>query len=701
MIPYRVLLPVMGAGATFVLGVALSFSALPTGWAIAVIAIAALFVVLATERLVHVVDVFTAWSLDARSIAFRLIAVAVLLDGVMAAALVITGLNTLLTWLLGLAALTTVQVLAGALANTYLGRLHPRLAQERQRRAEAAQTARGHDLVPQTLTRNETNPDEPPVSHDILVMRAALQKIKLGWLVIKEAEPLQDSDGVFFGIRFRVQITAEAMSNPKRRSISTDSAEPIAVALSELLNQELETRWVGVQGLKRAGGYTITVTTQDVMARLYPFIDEDDWADISEPALIGYGLDAREVRLNLQKHGQYIGKTRSGKTSLINGVLAYLTRCHNAVVWICGTMKLYDMLAGWLEIYLDTGEEMPFDFVAFGPQDTAECLAGLLRVGRYRQSLPLSKRVNLPDIVCILDEASFALRNTTVTVTVDGRELTISATCGDIAQGVGSAGCWLKYSTQRDTNDQLGPAGGDVQAQVGYTAAFATQDGLSLGRQLGDFKLPSPGHKGEFYLRDDDGAPYPVLVKGRYMQEVDPKRPHLHDGLTVSEVSWSRRKFKTHLDEGSQRAAGDFYANRYTTVTQEFLDYLRGIKPSTGAPSKENDIEAEAIVLAQKMGLDYDTMPAEQKEAFRIAAQEMHNDVPVQDVKPAPKNRTELIVQILRDKDGPMSSADLIMAMHECGHEVKNEVAVYNLLGQLVTKNVLIKDDDRLYRLAG
>lgn len=711
MIPYKVFLPIIGAVTAFVVDFVLLIVGVSPGWAVAGIIFIAFVTTAATGHLIHIVDVFLEWSTDARTIAFRLIVAAILSDAVVAIVVAIQGFSALPEGLLWLVGVTVVQMLASSIADTYLGRLHPRALRERQRRAEAQEaTSTDLDLRGVALVRDEKAPNAPENSHDVLIMRMALKKVKLGWLLVRNPEPLHDGKE-FFGISFDIQITAEAMSNSKRRSLSVDSAEPIAVALSELLGKDLETRWIGIQKLARSGGYSITVTTQDVMARLYPFVDEDDWADINEPMLLGYGLNAKEVMLLLQKHGQFLGKTRSGKTSLINCVLAYVTRCKNAVVWVCGTMKLYDMLAAWLEIYLNTGVEMPFDLVACGPKDTAECLAALLRIGRYRQSLPLDEREGLPDIICILDEASFALRNTTIAIEIDGRKMTMSATCGDITQGVGSAGCWLKLSTQRDTNDQYGPSGGDIQAQMGYTASFATQDGLSIGRQLGDFKLPPPKHKGEFYLKDDDGAEYPIIVKGRYIQENDRKRPVLHDGITVKELSWSRQKFKTYLDEGSQRAAGDFYANRHTLVTQEFLDYLRR-KPEVGASTDASsggvsegvEFEAEAIELAEQMGMNYHDMPDAQQEAYRIAAEEMRKDVPdIPDVKPNMPVNGPLVDQVLwtiRRTAKPITSREIIDGMRDAGFEVKSEGSVHNLLGKLVGEKVLIKDVDRLFRLA-
>lgn len=731
MIPYKVFYPLAGALSTFALGVILIMAKVPLWGAIGGTVALALLTIALTERLVHVADVFINWSVDARTIAFRLIAVATLADAATVVMFVVYGLAAIPAVLLYLLLLAAFQVLVAFVAESYLARIRPRLVEARKVRELELRKARETREITlrgtSALERYGNNDEEPEEDQNVLKMRKALKSIGLGWLIIKNPQHLNDGKANF-GIRFDAQITAKAISSSKNRTFGVEHGEAIAVALSEMLGQELETRWIGIQKLKRAGGYSITVTIEDVMARIYPFEDVLEWADIQEPAPIGFGLDAKMATLLLRQHGQFIGMTRSGKSSLINCVIAYLTRCRNAVVWFCGTEKLYDILAEWLEVYEDKDEDMPFDWIMSGPQDTAEMLAALMRVGRYRQSLKKSLREGMPDIVCILDEAMFALSNTKVTAHFDGQDMMMSALARNITQGIGSAGCHLVLSTQRDTNDQYGPYGGDIAAQMGYTAAFGTQDGLSVGRLLGDFKLPPPEHKGEFLLKDNAGGRfYPERLKGQYVQEIDPGKPKLHNGATVAEVSWSRRKFPRKLDVGSQRSAGQTYLNRPTRVTEEFLNYLRNPsgnaapKGSADTPTVDEFIDhlmdagraenaeliEDAVELAKGMGLDYHTLPEADKEAFRIAAAEIGKDDDGEDEKkvepeaPSGLTRADQVVWVLRQAGHALSSADILNAIKSAGFEVKNDGSVYNLLGKLVTDGILTKNEDRLFGLPG
>jgi hypothetical protein len=484
-----------------------------------------------------------------------------------------------------------------------------------------------------TLARTR---DWADLSHDEQVMMAALASAGLGWLVMVGGEPIRDAARVF-GVAFQVRVPASrlATDGANKAVVPPDAAEPIAIALSEQIGVQLESRFVGVRKLPAAGLYSITTVIEDVMGRLYPYHDPRVQQQISRPAVCGYGIDTKPVQLLLTQHGQHIGKTRSGKTSLIHTLLAFMTACagndfelDNCVIWICGTEKLYDLVAAWLEVYLGTDFDPPFDWVARGPEDTLAMMISLMNVARYRQAVSMSQR-RWPTIICIMDEASFALKNKMVLDVYDGQPVTMSDMGGNIGQGAGSANCFLHYATQRDTNDQLGDRGGDIAAQTGFTTAFKISDQATIGRLMGDYRLPMPHQKGEFWLNGggEEGEEGPQLVKAPYIQEVDPTKRRLHDGLTIADVSWSRRHFRRPLDAESARAAGPAYAHRHQRVTPEFLAYTGGNSVASMSESTMRRPEplnvVEVLEAARVGGVDVAGMsPFEQRGFVEAIANE-------------------------------------------------------------------------------
>ena len=767
MLPYKVYYPCLASTITAGIGMLSAIVGVPLLLAVAVPAGLALVCVLIASRVVHGARLFSHWPNHAKTEAIRWIGVAGVADVLAVGALQLIGIHWWPVWLLGLLVLTGAQIGTAKLLEFWWLRLPPKAKATPAAEQAASTLPEQAALTAGPGTELELDHSRAmavrertwqQLSHDEQVMMTVLAELEFGWLVMVRYELITDDKSGVFGARFYVRVPpARAAEGLDKAAVPAGLAEPIAIGLSARMGVDLHSRWVSIQKQDAAGLYTITTVMEDVTARLYEYRDVLEWASIRKPMVCGYGIDAKAVSLLLAQHGQHIGRTRSGKSSLLNTLLAYMTRCEDCVVWICGTEKLYDLVAGWLECYLGTDAPLPFDWVANGAQDTVDMLCSLMTVARYRQSVRVQDRAGFNTIICIMDEASFALRKKNVWGVYDGQRVTMSQIAGMIGQGAGSAECWLHYATQRDTNDQLGDQGGDIQAQAGFTTAFMISDEAAIGRLMGDYKLQMPRNKGEFWLNDGSGS-YPQLVKSPYVQEVDPSKTKLHDGQTIEDISWSRRHFVRTLDEGSQRAAGPKYAARHTRMTDEFLAYLTGgmatpmptaeapaaqastARPSTPAePATEGAATAEKIVIGtgtclEAMAVDprevirfaelagvklFEMTPAEQ-DGFAMALGELLEQYGSLDAalaalrggKPAtdqpaapaaeasepaatsePTARRDRIVEIVTQAHEPMRSADIIAVLRAAGDPVANDVAVYNLLRQMVSRGELLKLD--------
>jgi hypothetical protein len=139
-----------------------------------------------------------------------------------------------------------------------------------------------------------------------------------------------------------------------------------------------------------------------------------------------------------------------------------------------------------------------------------------------------------------------------------------------LVRGCGSAGVYFHYSSQRATNDALGGLGGHINANIGVHTLFMTSDQDEIGRVTGDYKLEAPQKPGDFWIRPGHARPA-LFLKAPYLQD-----DTLHGGTPVSDIAWSRRKIEKELDPGSAQAAGDHYAQRFTTATHLLYPYLAG-----------------------------------------------------------------------------------------------------------------------------
>lgn len=381
-----------------------------------------------------------------------------------------------------------------------------------------------------------------------------------------------------YGINVDVSIPAGRKEGIK---LTPDDAERIAVGMSEVLGRPLHSDWVQIRKLPQAGWFRITIVEEDVMSRVHPFHDEPGWVSITDPVRWGYELDGTPYAVRLDRHGLVTGRARWGKSSLINVSWAHIMCAADAELWVAGSEKLYDALAGWLEPYRDRPEPHPFGLIKSGLQDTVDMLAALMRIARWRQKQPLHMR-RWPTIVGYVDEASFPLQRTDITAVYEGARLNASQLSAMIMRAAGSSGVWLWLASQRGTIDNWGPEGGLINSQAMVRVAFASADWAEVGRAMGDYRLSMPRHRGEAWVGASDQHDLPSRIKCEYIQEMDPQRDVLHNGPTVADVSWARRMFRVGpdgrnprgLDAGSAQIAGPIYQTRITHMGTELEAYL-------------------------------------------------------------------------------------------------------------------------------
>ena len=523
--------------------------------------------------------------------------------------------------------------------------------------------------------------------HTDKVMAAALLRAGFGHLKVLGHTVLGGDDDPY-GLEFLLSLPAG------KESPGNTAGEKIANGLREILKTPMRTGWVTLRKTPEAGTYNLTVLLRDVMADVINFQDDPTPTSITRPALVGYEVNRKPHYLSLTQHGQDIGKSRWGKSSLIHVKLAHITRCTDAVAWVCGTQKLYDLVAGWIEPYDGTDYPIPIDWICSGPADTLEMLCAGMRVARWRQRQPMSQRNGYQDIIIVLDEASFALENNSVRAAFEGQLVTMSHMAAMLSKGAGSGKVWLLRATQRSTQDHAGDHGGDVGTNVGYSCAFNSADWAEVGRLTGCYDLPMPSHRGEYWLNDtggtDDG---PVLLKAPYIQEVDPSKPKLHSGATVSQVAWERRHLHSTLDPGSTMAAGDAYRLRPTKMDDELREYL------TGEPAPPPEPGASAPGGGP-------LTPYEQGYAAVMASLA---DIPAQQAAPAAANapgvativgrktRADRIRDIIEAADSPLSPREILAELPNHGDRTDSYQAVINELIKLVTAGHVIKLDRGQY----
>ncbi|CAM3499657.1 hypothetical protein [Stackebrandtia soli] len=519
------------------------------------------------------------------------------------------------------------------------------------------------------------NPDPDPEDHRERVMQTALKSAGYGWIRIEHgsAEELRDDSGWRFGARLLSRAAARKTAVHKgkdktetaaKTSVTPETAEALAIALAELTGRHIESDWVRIRKEKGAGRYSITVASRDVMAEVIEYKDDLTPTSITTPALVGVEIDGTQRFGRLDQHTRNVGGSTAGKSALLHLELSHLTRCSDTIVWIGGTEKLYDLVAGWVEPYYNLNEATPIDWIANGATDTLEMMAAAMRLARWRQSRPMHLR-KWRSLVLILDEFSFMAKTTTAQVQYGGRWMTAADLASALLCGAASGGIHVHFASQRGTIDHYG--GGDVAANLAVDSAFRSKDFAELGRLSGDYHLPSPRHPGEYWRLSADDLP--VNLKVPYIQSVDPTKPRLHQGVTVADVALARKPFILNglTEAEGLEAAGDAYAARHRVVDDVMMAYLTGSSVAVEEPSALSGAAAEVAeatraelaAIAAAAGLD-------------LAA----NDPKPRPAPPAPRKREDVIEDILADG---LDAAAIAERLAEAGDPAETTVTAATL----------------------
>lgn len=507
-----------------------------------------------------------------------------------------------------------------------------------------------------------------------------------------------------------------------RNSVSVgDMAEAIAIAMAEATSLPVQRGQVIVEPTKNVGEFKVTIyESAEFASRVIPFMDKFGSipTSIGELCPVGFQTNRTPGLLDLKQHGQIIGESSSGKTSLIHRMLAHATRCPDCIIWIGGVWKLYNFVGPWLEIYRNTGIKPPFDYTVHGHEDVANMIGAFLRSAYYRQSLPMDARDTLPTIILVLDEVTFIVEDKYTKVIIHGNDgITLSQGIARVARGTHEMDQVMWLATQRDTQDNLGPEGGTTAAQMGFAFVFRIRDQHTLGRVFHKYQLEQIVNRGECWA--DLGPDNPIVrLRVAYPQTDNLRgRPPLHDGPKLSQISWARRDIPHVLDAGSAQAAGECYADRFQLVDDDFLEYLRKPKPTT-APAALGMASGVVGSSLSSGGID----PAELAAAEQLYAQRVNHYLSQNGngaVTPAeastavmvdtdqPKKRADRVQNILeanaRHGGQPMTRGEIIERLEKDYEDVvSNPRVVSNILGELLKADpptIERTEDDRYYWL--
>lgn len=543
---------------------------------------------------------------------------------------------------------------------------------------------------------------------DLVVLgEALLAGIGRGHYRVVDAEELPGQIGATWLVRRQSQlaVAAQALREARRQAVlagqdpntvpppkieeltalTRKDADNLGLAYQELTGETVLRDGVDITPGEQVGEVTITVTLREIGTRAIPYTALDDTPRDPDVLVLGGDRRGRPVPINPRQHIKIIGATGSGKSAVETVLIAEgIVRGH---VDLCGAEKVFD-LAEDLVDNLGDDVDMPIRVVD-GIEDTLRMIAAKLELARYRMSLPKARRVGLRPNWLVITESSRVLTDRSRTVHWNGRDWYADELIGHFGRSTLGAQVYLVLSSQDGLVDLWGNQAGSLHNNTGVTILVRSRNADERRRMLGDeyYGLPNLRQPGEAYIADN--AP-PVYAKALYPQETSPDKPVLHDGPTVADIGRVRARQAREFTGEELAAQGDWYRSLPRRMTDEYRDYLRGLRARPGStadraqpadPVAQLLAEADAMVARSLgRGLAEQVVEAAGPDVVAFVSQV---------VERAPLR--ERIVQLV-EQAGRMGRKEVLAALLTEGYETTQQ-SVDNALSALAKPNGRLKRD--------
>lgn len=379
----------------------------------------------------------------------------------------------------------------------------------------------------------------------------------------------------------------------KSTSLPTQAggAEAIAAAVAAVFPRRRVTDSMVIVepgGMVQSGTLAIHVLDHDVLGDAIEPSRSDRRRSIRDVFDLGRYVNGGVVEAMLWRvHGEIIGMTQSGKSTMLKRIILELLRCEDAEVWVGGVHKLGDLVRSFLahlhRLRPGEAEHCPFGYVAADQRGVLEMLAAGWQEGNRRLALPGGydgPSPALPSIVINLDEAHHVLSSPQRILCHDGVERNASELVFAITSGLTSVDVTVILATQRGTVDHYGIKGPDIKANIRLRMAFASADPADLPRVVpnarGALSNAKLQHPGAFYIQQ--GRVAVLLGKGYDITgaEIEAMMPARLD--TCGQLP-------AELDDLLDVADGA-YGRRWLDSLEEFLEYVRtGTRPRATPPA--------------------------------------------------------------------------------------------------------------------
>lgn len=384
---------------------------------------------------------------------------------------------------------------------------------------------------------------------------------------------------------------------------------------------------VEVEAGAHRGAVLIHVTTVNRLVDDVPYPADYGPLTVNEPAPIGVRRDGQpDGPVNRQASMLIVGQRGSGKTNLMNVMVANQCRMVDSLTWVID-LNGGGLALKWMRAWAAAGRpgRPPIDWVADSEEKARAMAAALVRIAKARKvgyqdreiaanddKLPVDAEV--PEIRVLNDEGAeiFSTRSR--------REEILRRIGDDLIQTLEIARAAAVNETTsglRATQDVLSDP--QILKQSTFKAGMKVADDAELNYFFGynhNASVEDAPYPGCALVRDGDGQAHPMKV-----YRIQPAQI-----LDIVKATSDRRP---ELDELSRRAAGEAYEQRWMNT-----DHLFGGPMPDPVPAVEEPPARPEVARGRGVTADWGTTPAggeaqdaiDQAEAARRRLHEAMND---------------------------------------------------------------------------
>lgn len=367
------------------------------------------------------------------------------------------------------------------------------------------------------------------------------------------------------------------------------------VGLIEQIENALDLNPGTVRMEQGEGARTLAhVTTRDVMSEIVTLPDEHEPVSVNDPFPVGIAETGEPMTVLLREVVALISGIRgSGKSNLINVLLAQLTRCTDVVIWAVD-LKGGRTMRPWLRPWLDGETDRPvIDWVATTREEAGLMLRALITVIDTRSHTGQGEKIipspQQPAIIFVCDEVAtlFGMRSPGGVQFADlGMDI--------VGRGRSEAVDAI-LAVLRSTVTMVGS--GDLKSQCLLRFALGVANEQDARLAIDDSQLARGvaglRAKGSMYVQDDVARPVPT------------KTYRIEYG-DIAELARQRSWFRPGLEPELEDALGEVYAQRWSLERAGHL--VKGSMPPAQAPAAAS--RASAVQGARPAAVATGSLPA-------------------------------------------------------------------------------------------